>query len=292
MHIHMCIFFIYIHTYVHLTLQRAKLTLQRAFFSKWCIEGSNRRGQGSGQAALCSQSSHADWSRVLMKFHIWNLIPLVLVIAWIGFAVRTWQAYDAPVQVAGDCLISTVRKDWAAGCVVGGGVSSQSAVSWKKLACFYSHFCQVVNVKVVDAIPAKWIQVRKVPARLRPVQEDSFAVFFAGWDSCFLASHERSWQPESLFTTSESEAKEQKNAKAVLVENSFPQIVCRVSGVAGSELVRFFSSIAWLLRTLGAVTRAYSIFHVFIAPLYYILLLCQIARLQLILRQQWQLHWL
>ena len=111
MHIHMCIFFIYIHTYVHLTLQRAKLTLQRAFFSKWCIEGSNRRGQGSGQAALCSQSSHADWSRVLMKFHIWNLIPLVLVIAWIGFAVRTWQAYDAPVQVAGDCLISTVRKD-------------------------------------------------------------------------------------------------------------------------------------------------------------------------------------
>ena len=135
-------------------------------------------------------------------------ISLVLVIAWIGFAVRTWQAYDAPVQVAGDCFISTVGNDWAAGCVVGGGVSSQSAVSWKKLACFYSHFCQVVNVKVVDEIPAKWIQVRKVPARPRPVQEDSFAVFFAGWDSCFLASHERSWQPESLFTTSESEAKE------------------------------------------------------------------------------------
>jgi hypothetical protein len=101
----------------------------------------------------------------------------------------------------------------------------------------------VVNVKVVDAIPAKWIQVRKVPARPRPVQEDSFAVFFAGWDSCFLASHERSWQPESLFTTSESEAKEQKNAKAVLVENSFPQIFCRVSGVAGSELVRFFQAL-------------------------------------------------
>ena len=106
-----------------------------------------------------------------------------------------------------------------------------------------SHFCQAVTVKVVDAIPAKWIQVCKVPARPRPVQEDSFAVFFAGWDSCFLASHERSWQPESLFTTSESEAKEQKNAKAVLVENSFPQIVCRVSGVAGSELVRFFQAL-------------------------------------------------
>ena len=144
-------------------------------------------------------------------------ISLVLVIAWIGFAVRTWQAYDAPVQVAGDCFISTVGKDWAAGCIVGGRVSSQSAVSWKKLACFYSHFCQVVNVKVVDAIPAKWIQVRKVPARPRPVQEDSFAVFFAGWDSCFLASHERSWQPESLFTTWESEAKEKDHIQSRVI---------------------------------------------------------------------------
>ena len=67
------------YSYVHLTLQRAKLTLQRAFFPKWRIEGSNRRGQGSGQAALCSQSSHADSSRVT-EFHIWNLISLVLVI--------------------------------------------------------------------------------------------------------------------------------------------------------------------------------------------------------------------
>ena len=60
MYTHTYLYNIYTHTYVHLTLQRAKLTLQRAFFSKWCIEGSNRRGQGSGQAALCSQSSHAD----------------------------------------------------------------------------------------------------------------------------------------------------------------------------------------------------------------------------------------
>ena len=130
---HTYVYFIYIHTYVHLTLQRAKLTLQRAFFSKWRVEGSNRRGQGSGQAALCSQSSHANWSRVVMEFHIWNLISLVPMIAWIGFAVGTWQAYDAPVQVAGNCFISTAGKDWAAGCVVGCGVSSQSAVSWKKL---------------------------------------------------------------------------------------------------------------------------------------------------------------
>ena len=125
--------YIYTHTHVHLTLQRAKLTLQRAFFSKWRIEGSNRRGQGSGQAALCSQSSRSDWSRVVMEFHIWNLISLVPMIAWIGFAVGTWQAYDAPVQVAGNCFISTAGKDWAAGCFVGCGVSSQSAVSWKKL---------------------------------------------------------------------------------------------------------------------------------------------------------------
>ena len=34
--------------------------------------------------------------------------------------------------------------------------------------------------------------------------------------------------------------RKQKNAKAVLIENSFPQIVCRVSGVAGSELVKYF----------------------------------------------------
>ena len=37
--------------------------------------------------------------------------------------------------------------------------------------------------------------------------------------------------------------RKQKNAKAVLIENSFPQIVCRVSGVAGSELVRFFQAL-------------------------------------------------
>ena len=202
----MCILSIYIHMCIW-PFNAPNWPFNALFLQNGALKG--QIGAAKGLVKLPSAARAAMPIEVEFSWNfIWNLISLVLVIAWIGFAVRAWQAYDAPVQVAGDCFISTVGKDWAAGCIVGGGVSSQSAVSWKNLACFYSHFCQVLNVKVVDAIHAKWIQVRKVPARPRPVQEDSFAVFFAGWDSCFLASHERSWQPESLFTTSESEAKE------------------------------------------------------------------------------------
>ena len=266
---------------MHLTLQRAKLTLQRAFFSKWCVEGSNQaRPRVWSSCPLQARAANADWSRVVMKFHLWVRYRWCWWSHESALLSGPWQAYDATCS---SCRRLLHFYSWEMteqlGVLLVAVYLRNPPFPERNWHAFILIFAKLVNVKVVDAIPAKWIQVRKVPARPRPVQEDSFAVFFAGWDSCFLASHERSWQPESLFTTSESEAKEAEKCQGCFGWIHSPKLSCHVSGAVGSELVNFFQALRDCLASLGAVTRAYSIFNVIIAPLGYIIF-CYYDKLQ------------
>ena len=233
------VYILYTHTYVHLTLQRAKLTLQRAFFSKWCIEGSNRRGQGSGQAALCSQSSRAVWSRVVMDciYGIWYCC---------------WWSHELALLSGHDKLTTHLFKLQETASFLQLERTEQLGVLLVAVYLRNPPFPER-NWHAFILIFAKWSMSKlwmqylqngfrfakflldRAQSKKTALQFSLLDGILAFWRATKGPGNRRAYLPPRKV-----KQRKQKNAKAVLIENSFPQIVCRVSGVAGSELVKYF----------------------------------------------------